>query len=102
MIGIGPVEKWEHDLRKLDRAALVHVAQELHFHLRIYRRAHFYEPDFDIDMLIHRARIYGRHDNVLARTERYQADPEKYLDQMARRTKSAKAAARRRKKRGKA
>lgn len=95
MIGIGPKDKWEYDLRKMSRAALVAVVDELHWRVAIYG------GEFGRDTMstiLSQCKLYGRWDNQAAKHARFMADPAKATDQFIRRQKSAKAAARRRKK----
>ena len=96
MIGFhGPKDKWEYDLEKMSRAALVATGGELQWRLAIYRES------FDRDTMseiLDRCKLWGRWDNLSARHARFMADPAKATEQFIRRQKSAKAAARRRKK----
>lgn len=96
MIGIGPMDKWEHDLEKMSRAALVALVTDLHF------RLHLYHPIFDRDAmtkLTDEAKQHGRWLNSHARYQKFKADPDKAIAQSIRRSKAAKKAARRNKRR---
>ena len=95
MIGIGPKDKWQYDLEKMSRAALVATVGELQWRLS------FYCGRFDRDTMttiLDQCKKYGRWDNDAARHRRFMADPAKATEEFIRRQKSAKAAARRRKK----
>ena len=89
MIGIGPKEKWQSDLQKLNRAALVEAVTELQFIRHI-------DGEEMVDLLA-RAKKYGKWANEMARYQRICADPERAIDQQIRRLKAKKAAARRKK-----
>lgn len=101
MIGIGPKEKWEHNLSKLSRAALVILVTDLQWRLRLYSSS-FDSSSFDNEKmisLIDQAKKYGRWDNAEARYAKFLADPDKAIKQQMRRSRAAKRARRQAKRR---
>ena len=93
---IGPKDKWESDLQRLSRAALVEVVVEMQWRLQLC------SGSFDREQmteLLDRGKKYGRWANDHALHQRFMADPEAAIDRSIRRLKAAKAAARRKKRR---
>ena len=88
MIGIGPIDKWQHDLEKLSRHALIELALELTF----FRN----DRDALADMVARNKR-FGRFRSGHERYVRFIADPEKAIATAIRRSKAAKKAAKRKK-----
>lgn len=86
----GPKDKWQHDIERMSRAALVNMIDELLWARR---------PDREfMEKLIARSRTFGQFDNLVARRERFTANPLKAVQESIRRKNAAKTAARRRKK----
>lgn len=93
-IGIGPETLWQHEMRKLSRAALLHVVSIL-----LFTRSYFglaMNQD-ELLKLIRDAKKAGRFDNMIARWDRMEANPHAEYETHLRRRRSAKAAANRRK-----
>ena len=90
-VGCNP--QWEHELRKLSRAALLDLVDTLLFSRLYYL---YSEPDALLK-LIRQSKKMGRFDEADARFKRRNANPEKEYATEVRRKRSAKAAARRRK-----
>ena len=92
---VGPQEKWEHDLRKLNRYALIDIIE----YLRLYLSMCDLPCGADyMSVRIEHARTVGRLEAAQNRYELFTANPDKDMRESARRSKSAKAAARHRKK----
>lgn len=90
MIVFGPKDKWQHDIERMIRAALVNMIDEL-----LWART----PDREfMENLIARSKKYGRWDNRDASYQRFKADPLKAVAEDIRRRNAAKKAAKRRKK----
>lgn len=93
MSRVGCNPQWEHELRKLSRAALLDLVDTLFFRRLYYSDS---EPDALLK-LVRQSKKMGRFDEADARFKRWNANPEKEYATHARRTRSAKAGARRRK-----
>lgn len=93
MIGIGPKDKWQYDLEKLSRAALVEAVIEMQHFLSIYSHGS-YDREGMVEILA-RCKQYGKWANQAARHQRFISDPEGEIDRSIRRLKAAKKAARR-------
>lgn len=90
MMVFGPKDKWQHDIERMSRAALVNMVDEL-----LFART----PDREVmEKLIARCKKYGRWDNQAASYQRFQADPLKAVAESIRRKNAAKKAAKLRKK----
>ena len=92
MIGIGPKDKWQHDLHKLSRAALVEAVIEMQALLSSYSYGNYDRED--ITELLYRCKQYGKWANQAARHQRFISDPEAEIDRSIRRLKAAKKAVR--------
>ena len=94
MFGEGPKTRWEYDLERLGRNALIYIVRCLIFtHCLLNDRV----DHKDLLMLMTEAKKHGRLADSVARIRRYNADPDREVEAYYRRQKSAKAAARRRK-----
>ncbi len=89
--GIGPQEKWQNDLSKLSKDALICVVKELAFIGR-------YNSERLVEMIASNKTI-GRSISASRRYHAFVADPDKAIEQSLRRQLSAKVAARRKKRR---
>jgi transposase len=94
LFGLGPKELWEHELEKLSKGALVHIARDF-----IFTHASYIGGLDRKELLLAftSAKKYARLNAAYDRIKRFQEDPDKYWRTYDRRKKSAKAAARRRK-----
>ena len=88
---IGPKEKWEADLQKMSRAALVEVVVEMQWRLDLRYGDFGQEP---MTELLERCKRYGRWKNEAARHQRFIDNPDKVIDQQIRRLQARKRAAR--------
>jgi hypothetical protein len=93
---IGPKEKWEADLQKMSRAALVEVVVEMQWRLALHYGGFGQECMAEI---LERCKKYGRWANQAARHQRFIDNPDKVIDQEIRRLQARKKAARRNKRR---
>jgi len=96
MFAIGPKEKWEHDVSKMCRAALVVLVTDMQWRMALYDQ--YFNTEKMVSM-IDMAKKYGRWDNAAARYAKFMADPDKAVKQWERRSKAAKKAARHAKRR---
>jgi hypothetical protein len=96
MFPIGPKEKWEHDVSKMCRAALVVLVTDMQWRLALYDQ--YFNTEKMVSMIA-LAKKYGRWDNAEARHAKFMADPDKAIKQTMRRRKAAKRASRQSKRR---
>lgn len=95
MIGEGPMDKWECDLEKMSRDALVLMVRSQR------RMLIFLGIKMDTEEMAESIRLckkYGRLVSLTRRTRAWIDNPDREMVKAIRRQKSAKAAARRRKK----
>jgi hypothetical protein len=91
----GPKEQWQAELDRLSRQGLIYFALQLIDHHE------FAFGRLDRKSLIEavgHAKKIGKSLAAIDRHNRYNADPDKFIDALVRRSRSAKRAARRRKK----
>ena len=88
-----PEKLWEHELRKLSKAALLHFIDLLIF---IERYLNVFDESLMLER-IRQAKKTGRMDNLERRWERAEADPVAAYRTQLRRQRSARGSARRRK-----
>jgi hypothetical protein len=90
----GPKEQWQAELQNVNKLGLLSFIDILMVYLDVW------SGGMDRASLLKTVRLskqYGEWDAAEKRHERYMADPEKVLDEMIRRSRAAKKAARRRK-----
>ena len=88
----GPRERWQAEMEKLDREALLVLTRSLLSTLRyLGLGSHIGLDD------IRAAKKQGRFVALSKRSDRFLADPQKFVAESVRRSKAAKRAARRRK-----
>jgi hypothetical protein len=88
-----PEKRWEHELRKLSKASLLHFIDVMIF---VDKYFHLFDETAMLKR-VHQAKEAGRFDNLELRWDRADADPVAFYQSTLRRQRSAKAAARRRK-----
>lgn len=95
MIGyLGPKDRWQVELAKVSKDGLVDLVE--HF------AAIFGVTRENMLKQCQQSRKWGRFQNGQKRMEAYRADPDKFIEQLARKSQAAKKAARQRKRRAKA
>jgi hypothetical protein len=91
---VGPKERWQSDLEQLNRDGLIYLVG---IFIAVLKYARWIIPISDLEGWIHDAKSAGKSFAAMRRHQRYQADPDKYIDEVIRRSRAAKKSARRRK-----
>lgn len=90
----GPKERWQHNLESLTRDGLFYLAGQL---FEVLKGLNWIISRDTLEGLIVESKRAGKNFAAIRRHRQYQADPDKYIDAVIRRSRAAKKAALRRK-----